>query len=273
MRRVLLAAAILGMAVSAQAADMPDYLRGGYSPSPSPPVNWAGFYVGGQAAWAYSNQTFTGSTVDRSVLSNVISGSVIGEIPGLAEPVPFGTTWKGSIGYGAFTGYNWRWDEVIAGLEMSYLHGGFGGSISAVRQFQSATALSDGLFHDPRVTTTSAIDITDYATFRARAAYAYGCFLPYAFGGFALGYGTVSTSVRVDDFVSASAGGPFSGLPPLTGTSNGQNHVVFGYTGGLGVDINLIGGLFMRAEWEYVRFTSQIDTNVNTVRAGLGYKF
>ena len=38
-------------------------------------------------------------------------------------------------------------------------------------------------------------------------------------------------------------------------------------------DINLIGGLFMRAEWEYIRFTSSIDTNINTVRAGLGYKF
>jgi len=29
----------------------------------------------------------------------------------------------------------------------------------------------------------------------------------------------------------------------------------------------------MRAEWEYVRFTSAVDTSVNTVRAGLGYKF
>ena len=32
----------------------------------------------------------------------------------------------------------------------------------------------------------------------------------------------------------------------------------------------------MRAEWEYVRFTSSVkDTSINTnsVRAGLGYKF
>jgi len=39
------------------------------------------------------------------------------------------------------------------------------------------------------------------------------------------------------------------------------------------VDVNLIGGLFMRAEWEYVRFTDQTDVSINTVRAGLGYKF
>jgi len=52
------------------------------------------------------------------------------------------------------------------------------------------------------------------------------------------------------------------------------DHVgAFAVTAGLGVDVNLVGGLFMRAEWEYVRFTSQVDTNINTVRAGLGYKF
>jgi opacity protein-like surface antigen len=177
------------------------------------------------------------------------------------------------VPYGAFTGYNWQWDDVVAGIEVSYLHGDLGGSVSAARQFASAGALSDGLFHDPRVTSTQSISISDYATFRARAAYAYDCFLPYAFGGFALGYGSVATTVRIDDFVSATAGGPFVGLPPLVGTHAGSNHVVYGYTGGLGVDISLIAGLFMRAEWEYVRFTQQVDTNVNTIRLGLGYKF
>lgn len=52
-----------------------------------------------------------------------------------------------------------------------------------------------------------------------------------------------------------------------------HNHLIYGYTGGLGFDVNITGGLFMRAEWEYVRFTSTVDTTINTVRAGLGYKF
>ncbi len=271
MRRLLLAAAMFTTVSCAQAADMPDFLRGSVGPAPT--VNWRGFYVGGQGGWASSAQTFTGSTMDGSVFAKTISGNVINEIPGIAGQTPIGTTWKGAAGYGAFTGYNWQWDDTVLGLEMSYLHGGFGGSVSAIRQFASSSPLSDGLFHDPKVTSTSAIDITDYATFRARAAYAYNCFLPYAFGGFALGYANVLSSVRIDDSTSASAGGPFSGLPPLSGTSTGQNHLIYGYTGGLGIDINLTGGLFMRAEWEYVRFATQIDTNINTVRAGLGYKF
>jgi outer membrane immunogenic protein len=52
-----------------------------------------------------------------------------------------------------------------------------------------------------------------------------------------------------------------------------HNHLIYGYTAGLGIDVNLIGGLFMRAEWEYVRFTDQVDTSINTARIGLGYKF
>jgi opacity protein-like surface antigen len=110
-------------------------------------------------------------------------------------------------------------------------------------------------------------------TFRGRAAYAWGCFLPYAFGGFAIGNADISHSVTIHDAVANSLAGPFSPLATLSATDAFHNHMVYGYTGGLGVDVNLMGGLFMRAEWEYVRFTSSVDTSINTVRAGLGYKF
>jgi opacity protein-like surface antigen len=35
----------------------------------------------------------------------------------------------------------------------------------------------------------------------------------------------------------------------------------------------LVGGLFARAEYEFQRVTSDIESNINTVRAGIGYKF
>jgi outer membrane immunogenic protein len=111
------------------------------------------------------------------------------------------------------------------------------------------------------------------ATLRARAAYAWGCFLPYAFAGVALGNADISHSVTVHDAVSNAISGPFTPLGTLNATDAVHNHLVYGYSGGLGVDVNLIGGLFMRAEWEYIRFTSTVDTSINTVRAGLGYKF
>jgi opacity protein-like surface antigen len=111
------------------------------------------------------------------------------------------------------------------------------------------------------------------ATFRGRAAYAWGCFLPYIFGGFALGKADISRNVLVEDAVSTTINGAFTTLQPLSANDTVHNHMIYGYTAGLGVDVNLVGGLFARAEWEYIRFTTNIDTNINTVRAGLGYKF
>ena len=48
MRRLLLAAAMAVTAASAQAADMPDFLRGSLPAISAPVRNWDGWYVGGQ---------------------------------------------------------------------------------------------------------------------------------------------------------------------------------------------------------------------------------
>src|ERR1700748_3475971 len=76
MRAALLAIAILGMAANAQAADMPDVLRGSFS-APAPTVNWRGFYVGGQYGYGSSTENFNGST--NSMLNALISNLVVSE--------------------------------------------------------------------------------------------------------------------------------------------------------------------------------------------------
>jgi outer membrane immunogenic protein len=271
MRRVLLAAVMLGVAAHAQAADMPDFLRGSLPGGPATTVNWRGFYVGGQAGYGSSDENFSGS--NQNLVSALVDHNVIQEMDVQNWNLLLGKASARSAGYGAFTGYNWQWDDVVAGFEMSYLHGSFGGASNAFKALRSGSALSDGSFHDVSVTSMASISISDMATFRARAAYAYGCFLPYMFGGLALGNADISRSVRITDAVSATGLGFFTPLTPLSADDTVHNHLIYGYTAGLGVDINLIGGLFMRAEWEYVRFTDQIDTSINTVRAGLGYKF
>ncbi len=271
MRRFLLAAAMFGAASGAQAADMPDFLRGSLPAGPASTVNWRGFYLGGQGGYGASDENFKGS--NTNLLAALISDNVIQEMGVAQWNLGLGKQSARAPGYGAFAGYNWQWDDVVLGIETSYLHGSFGGTSSAFKALRSGAALSDGFFHDVSVTSSSAIAISDMATFRGRAAYAYGCFLPYLFGGFALGNANISRSVRVTDGVSLVALGPFTPLQPLSADDAVHNHLIYGYTAGLGIDINLIGGLFMRAEWEYVRFTAAVDTNINTVRAGLGYKF
>jgi opacity protein-like surface antigen len=274
MRRFLLAVALCGAVTTAQAADMPDLpiLRGSYTDGLNTSrVNWQGFYFGGQGGYGSSDENFSGS--NANMLAALLDHNVIQEMQVSQWNLGLGKQSSRSSAYGAFTGYNWQWDDVVVGLEASYVHGKFGGTFTASKELVSGAALSDSFFHDVRVDSSASIAISDMATFRARAAYAWGCFLPYAFGGFALGKADISHSVTVRDAVSPTISGPFTPLATLNATDAVHNHLVYGYTGGLGVDVNLVGGLFMRAEWEYVRFTSTVDTSINTVRAGLGYKF
>jgi outer membrane immunogenic protein len=275
MRGVVVAAAVMLGAVSgASAADMPDLpiLRGALTDSlTSSKVNWEGFYVGGQAGYGSSDEKFSGT--NANMLSALLDHNVIQQMDVSNWNLGLGGQSARSSAFGAFGGYNLQWDDVVLGVEASYVHGSFGGASHATKELVSGSALSDTFFHDVAVDSSASISISDMATFRGRAAYAWGCFLPYVFGGFALGNADISRSVVVHDAVSATITGPFTSLGTLTATDAVHNHLIYGYTGGLGVDINLIGGFFMRAEWEYLRFTTNVDTNINTVRAGLGYKF
>jgi opacity protein-like surface antigen len=271
MRRFLLAAAMCGAMSTANAADLP-ILRGGFTDGLSTStVNWQGFYVGGQAGYGSSDENFTGS--NTNMIAALLDHNVIQEMQVSTWNLGLGKVSARSSAFGAFGGYNWQWDDVILGVEASYMHGSFGGTSSASKELVSGSALSDNLFHDVAVNSSASISITDMATFRGRVAWAWDCFLPYAFGGFALGNANISHSVTISDSVATTIFGPFSAPAILSATDAEHNHLIYGYTAGLGVDINIVGGLFARAEWEYVRFTASVDTNINTVRAGLGYRF
>ncbi|UGY17500.1 outer membrane protein [Bradyrhizobium septentrionale] len=273
MRRFLLAAMMMGAVTAAHAADLPDFpaLRGGFSDAPSAPVNWRGFYIGGQGGYGSSDENFSGT--NANMLAALLDHNVIQQMDVSNWNLGLGKASQRSAAYGAFAGYNWQYDDVVVGIDASYMHGKFGGSSTASKELVSGTALTDTLFHDVRVDSSAAIQINDMATIRGRAGYAWGCFLPYIFGGVAFGNADISRSVTVHDAVSTTISGPFTPLATLNANDVQHNHLIYGYTGGLGFDVNITGGLFMRAEWEYVRFTSTVDTTINTVRAGLGYKF
>ena len=279
MRKLLLAAVIFGAATGAQAADMPDFLRGSIPAGPAPTVDWRGFYVGAQGGYGSSDENFNGST--SNMISALIANSTVQEMGVAQWNLGLGKESARNSGFGGFAGYNSQWDDVVLGLEASYLHGGFGGSSTASQALASSAPLSDGFFHAVTASSQAAISISDMATFRGRAGYAIGSFLPYVFAGVALGDADITRTATVQDNYAPTFAGAVascsSPTPPfcatLSSTQAQHGHLIYGYSAGLGVDVNLIGGLFMRAEWEYVRFTDQIDTSINTVRAGLGYKF
>src|SRR6516165_10031751 len=152
MRRFLsvLAAMICGAVSGAHAADLPDMpiLRGTQGLSTST-VNWQGFYVGGQGGYGSSDDKFSGTNSD--LLGALLDHNVIQEMQVSQWNLGLGGISQRSGGYGAFAGYNWQWDDVVLGLEASYLHGSFGASSSAFKELVSGTPLSDGLFHDVAV--------------------------------------------------------------------------------------------------------------------------
>jgi opacity protein-like surface antigen len=271
MRRLLLAAVMFGVVSGATAADMPDFLRGSIPAGPAPHVNWQGYYIGGQAGYGTSDMNFTGAT--KNVVASLLSNTALEASGGVSSWPVGGKTSVHGDGFGGFAGYNGQWDDAILGVELSYMHGKFGGTQSSnmSRFFTDGNGYTDSVTYQ----STATMAVSDMGTLRVRGGYAFGCFLPYLFGGAALGQANIIRTARVfGTQVNAAAPPGFQNVPfDLSSTDAKNSHLIYGYSAGLGVDVMLAAGLFMRAEWEYVRFTSSIDTQINTVRAGLGYKF
>jgi outer membrane immunogenic protein len=257
MRRFLLVAVMCGAASVAPAADIPDlpFLRGSVTEGLSrSSVNWQGFYVGGQGSWGGSNINFAGANDGLATgLSAYSPLDPVRDVPAL------GKSSSKSTGFGAFTGYNWQWDDVVIGVEGSYLHQDMAGS-STPRAFRY---LDGNGVPQIQSSSTASINLKDFGSLRLRGGYATGSFLPYMFAGVAGG--------RADIYRSVSMLGNFD--PLLTATSDQKDHFVYGWSAGVGVDVMLCAGLFMRLEYEYHRFAAAADVNINTVHLGLGYKF
>src|SRR3954468_14715970 len=273
MRRVLFAAAMFGAATAAQAADMPDFLRGSLVPMVSARPNWQGFYVGGQASYGAADMDFTNSGQDllKKLLNNV---DLQDKFDISSWPLQSKTSTQNS-GFGGFFGYNAQWTDVVVGVEMNYIHGKFFNSShgSQSRTFMFPTDYQTSA----TIKSDSSMLIRDYGSLRVRGGYAWGCFLPYMFGGVALGQADINRRADVQlayRYVGTQNPRLPDILPPPDSlTDNANAHFLYGYSGGLGIDMMLFANLFVRAEWEYMRFTAPVDTTVNTVRAGIGYKF
>jgi outer membrane immunogenic protein len=276
MRRFLLAAVMIGTATAAQSADMPDFLRGSLVPAGAARPNWQGVYIGGQASYGAADMDFTNSGKD--LLEKLLNHIDIQDQFRISDWPLQGKTSTQNSGFGGFFGYNGQWTDVVVGVELNYIHGKFfnfsGGAQSRIFMFPTDYQTSATIKAD------SSMLIRDYGSLRVRGGYAWGCFLPYLFGGVALGQADINR-VASYDIKYRYVGTQVPRLPDLPSTGsftnslsdNANAHFLYGYSWGLGVDMMLLANLFVRAEWEYMRFTAPVDTTVNTVRAGIGYKF
>ncbi|KRR18376.1 hypothetical protein CQ14_29955 [Bradyrhizobium lablabi] len=273
MRRLLLVAVMCGAVSGAQAADMPDlpFLRGSFTEGLSrSTVNWGGAYVGAHASHGAADMDFTNSGQD--LLAKLLNNVDIESQFNISKWPLLGKAHMQNSGYGGFIGYNWQWTDAVVAIELNYTHGNFFGSNmgSQSRSFQYPT----DYVTSATVASAATMRVTDYGSLRVRGGYAIDNFLPYGFAGIAMGRANINRWAAYSAYYQYVGTG---GLPDLTGsgslTDNANAHFITGFAGGVGVDVMLYAGLFLRAEWEYLRFTSTVDTTINTVRAGLGYKF
>jgi outer membrane immunogenic protein len=295
MRRLVLATAMIGVAFGAQAADAPDLpiLRGSLAPSLSATTrNWDGWYAGGQVGYSSSEMDFSHAVKS---LTDFIERNTVLQAP-LADWSLLSKNHTQSNGFGAFVGRNWQWDDLVFGFEANY---SFMNSLQSSSTNSMTRLIVNPAGENPPagytvtyVTTlsgTAGLQIKDVMSFRSRAGWVVGSALPYVFGGLAVGRTDVSraATVHFDKYVEYDTTTTVLGVTTTTHhtdylgskTDSAQerrsNNFVPGWVAGLGMEYMLWGNVFMRGEWEYIRFlkTKDITFSANNLRFGVGYKF
>lgn len=237
--RALLPGLVLGLgwafaAPAVHAADLGDSWLRGSMPAygeSEPTGAWGGFYIGFQGGYTNANVDFG------------ISGATV---------LPERDVRGGN--YGFLVGYNSQWEDVVLGVELGY------------------TRLNlDANTYDVGLESSAQVKLTDYLTFRGRAGYDLGNFLPYATLGLAVGRAEVT---RCEDTTGSTPPACAVGLYGSASERKKDTYAV-GIAAGLGLDILLTENLFLRGEYEYVRFGSFENVNVDfhTVRGAVAAKF
>lgn len=281
LRAGLAALALILMApAGAVAADMPEFLRGSFSPSSS---RWDGFYVGGQAGKTFGTADFSNATA--SMISYMLANTELQPI--VSDWTTLSKSSTGSRSFGGFIGYNFQWDDVVLGGELNYNRMSLGTAAQDTVGpiLVPGATLPDGTTVKYSITETSSASVTihDIVTARARAGWTFDRFMPYGFAGLAVGRADVS---RFATLAGSTITTTTTDTPPVVTTgclclprdpqSISQGGLIaYGFTAGLGVDVALMQNLFVRAEWEFIEFPNVADfrVQVNSARVGVGLKF
>jgi outer membrane immunogenic protein len=280
MRRVTYALILLSLASPAAAADLDfDFLRGSETVGPGTYTNWSGFYVGGQVGYGWASTDFSGSTASQ--IAYVLRETDLETSIAPSQWPILGTGTAAAPRFGGFVGYNTQFEDLIFGVEANLDHGAF--KLVAPNNPISRTTAADSSGNAYSVTLTGSgeVDTMDFLTFKARAGYVVGNFLPYGFAGFAVGLANVSitgaisgveyTSGTIGSCTATAACIPFS----FSSSYTHNNDVLYGYTVGGGVDVALTPNVFGRVELELDQFVlpQNMMLTATTARVGAGYRF
>jgi opacity protein-like surface antigen len=293
MRRCLAALLLIGIASQAAADefDVPT-LRGSTPFIPAAPTytRWQGFYVGGQVGRSSTEMNFQGAT--QALISYLLRTTALENTAMPSQWGVLGTANTNTSSFGVFAGYNSQWDDVIVGVDAHYNSGpAFANApVAPIRRIVAA----GGNVYDITVNGSASMRITDFGVARARAGWILGNFLPYMTGGFAVGRADVTRTANTFGAENPPPGYPGypagpavcgPGVPPppaapctefnLSNSEGKQSAFIYGWAVGGGLDALVMPNVFLRAEYEYISFSKimGITARMNTMRAGLGFKF
>jgi len=174
---------------------------------------------------------------------------------------------------------------LVLGLEGNYTHTAFttNAGSAPLAGDNGRIVSAGGSAYSVNLTGTGQLQITDYASLRARAGWVLGNFLPYGFTGLVVGRGNYSVTTEVYGQQN-SATPAFFPCDPTAPTcvgydfsnSAGQNGaLLYGFSVGGGLDWAITRNIFLRGEFEYVQFApiANIVASIVSGRVGAGFKF
>lgn len=286
MRRLGCGLLLAGALTPAVAADFETpWLRGSTTdlPTPAPYRIWSGFYGGGQLGVDFHGVDFRDAP-SNAIASIVSQDAILSMLP-VAQMPQLPSKVISSASAGGFLGYNYQIDDVVLGLEGSYNATHLDKSVADAQTRNYYVTYNQHVFAvNVNTGVAAAASYNQYGSFRARAAWAFGDFLPYAFVGPAV------AQINTYQYTNVNYSGvdvtPQSGTPPspallppvgesytLSDTTHGK--YVVGFSTGVGIDYALFEHVFLRGEFEYLQFGEQNGIKLDNVsaRVGAGVKF
>jgi outer membrane immunogenic protein len=146
---------------------------------------------------------------------------------------------------------------------------------------RSTAADATGNAYTVNMTGAGNVDTMGFMTFKARAGYVAGNFMPYGFAGVAFGLANTSISATISgtEYTSGTIGTCTAAAPCIpyfySGSTVHNDDVLYGYTVGGGVDVALTPNVFARVELVLDQFILPHSTTLTAAmaRVGAGYRF
>ena len=217
--------------------------------APEPTYNWGGFYVGGNAGYAWGSS-------DAVTTADGVGTYFANSSPPAINALGSGTIHSNGFAGGVEAGYNWQAGSWVAGVESDFGAFDLNGSRTATGVYPCCA---------PSTFTINQQVSTDWLfTARGRLGWVWNNVLFYGTGGVAV------TDLKYTNSFSDNFAGVFFGLPAFNAAEGGSvSQTKVGWVAGGGVETALSGNWSVKAEYLYIDFGSISSTGTLTAFQGL----